>query len=226
MGAVGGLRNIKSAAQAAALVKDHTKHSLLVGEQAGAFAAEMGLPWSSLTTQVRFCIFLVCLKLQAYLHVQLLLFLFYTRIGSKTSREHSHAKHTKHPHSLEWHNSTITIVFPSNCSYSNRIIYCILCTLEQYANHWCRRCGAGLLVTTTDTDNLNFWVYLSASKENNVPFTGRRCGAGLRGAEQGVATGQLPAQLSTRGSAQRGVFLWPLRHCFWCAHAHHILGGQ
>ena len=27
--------------------------------------------------------------------------------------EHNQAKHTKHPHSLEWHNSTITIVFPS-----------------------------------------------------------------------------------------------------------------
>lgn len=53
MGAVGGIRNIRSAARAAALVKDKTKHSFLVGEQAGTFAAEMGLPWSTLTTQVR-----------------------------------------------------------------------------------------------------------------------------------------------------------------------------
>jgi hypothetical protein len=52
MGAVGGIRNIKAAAQAAALVKDRTKHSFLVGEQAGMFAAEMGLPWATLTTQV------------------------------------------------------------------------------------------------------------------------------------------------------------------------------
>ena len=39
----------------------------------------------------------------------------YTRIGSNKGKtpEHNQAKHTKHPHSLEWHNSTITIVFPS-----------------------------------------------------------------------------------------------------------------
>lgn len=53
MGAVGGIRNIKDGARAAALVKDNTKHSFLIGEQAGTFAAQMGLPWSSLTTQVR-----------------------------------------------------------------------------------------------------------------------------------------------------------------------------
>lgn len=53
MGSVGGIRNIKDAAKAAAMVKDKTKHSFLVGELAGTFAAEMGLSWSSLTTQVR-----------------------------------------------------------------------------------------------------------------------------------------------------------------------------
>ena len=39
----------------------------------------------------------------------------YTRIGSNKGKtpEHNQAKNTKHPHSLEWHNSTITIVFPS-----------------------------------------------------------------------------------------------------------------
>ena len=39
----------------------------------------------------------------------------YTRIGSNKGKtpEHNQAKHTKHPHSLEWHNSAITIIFPS-----------------------------------------------------------------------------------------------------------------
>ena len=39
----------------------------------------------------------------------------YTRIGSDKGKtpEHNQAKHTKHPHSLEWHNSAITIIFPS-----------------------------------------------------------------------------------------------------------------
>jgi N4-(beta-N-acetylglucosaminyl)-L-asparaginase len=50
MGAVGGIRHIKDAARAAAFVKDHTRHSILVGELAGQFAAEMGLIYSSLTT--------------------------------------------------------------------------------------------------------------------------------------------------------------------------------
>ena len=42
-------------------------------------------------------------------------FRYTTRIGSNKGKtpEHNQAKHTKHPHSLEWHNSTITIVFPS-----------------------------------------------------------------------------------------------------------------
>jgi Asparaginase len=51
MGAVGGIRNIRDAVRAAALVKDHTHHSLLVGEQAAQFAVDMGLEWSGLTTQ-------------------------------------------------------------------------------------------------------------------------------------------------------------------------------
>ena len=36
----------------------------------------------------------------------------YTRIGSNKGKtpEHNQAKHTKHPHSLEWHNSAITII--------------------------------------------------------------------------------------------------------------------
>jgi N4-(beta-N-acetylglucosaminyl)-L-asparaginase len=50
IGAVGGIRNIRDAAAAAALVKDHTHHTVLVGEQAAAFAVAMGLPYSSLTT--------------------------------------------------------------------------------------------------------------------------------------------------------------------------------
>ena len=39
----------------------------------------------------------------------------YTRMGSNKGKtpEHKQAKHTKPPHSLEWHNSTITIIFPS-----------------------------------------------------------------------------------------------------------------
>ena len=41
---------------------------------------------------------------QAHVHVTV-----YTRIGSNKGKtpEHNQAKHTKHPHSLEWHNSTI-----------------------------------------------------------------------------------------------------------------------
>jgi N4-(beta-N-acetylglucosaminyl)-L-asparaginase len=50
-GAVGALRFIKSAVRAAAMVKDHTQHSILVGDQATAFAVSMGLQFSSLTTQ-------------------------------------------------------------------------------------------------------------------------------------------------------------------------------
>ena len=37
----------------------------------------------------------------------------YTRIGSNKGKtpEHNQAKHTKHPHSLEWHNSIIHTLF-------------------------------------------------------------------------------------------------------------------
>ena len=50
-----------------------------------------------------------CIRMQACKNM------YYTRIGSNKGKtpEHNQAKHTKHPHSLEWHNSTITIVFPS-----------------------------------------------------------------------------------------------------------------
>ena len=42
-------------------------------------------------------------------------YVYCTRIGSNKGKtpEHNQAKHTKHPHSLEWHNSTITVVLPS-----------------------------------------------------------------------------------------------------------------
>lgn len=51
MGAVGGIRNIRSAARAARAVMQHTRHSVLVGEQAAEFAMAMGLDFSDLTTQ-------------------------------------------------------------------------------------------------------------------------------------------------------------------------------
>ena len=46
--------------------------------------------------------------------------LCYTGTRGKTP-EHNQAKHTKHPQSLEWHNSTIMIVFPSTHMYTHRI---------------------------------------------------------------------------------------------------------
>ena len=51
----------------------------------------------------------VCMYMYMYTYMQ-----HYTRIGSNKGKppEHNQAKHTKHPHSLEWHNSTITIAFP------------------------------------------------------------------------------------------------------------------
>ena len=51
MAAVGGIRNVRAAARAAKAVMDHTSHSVLVGEQAAAFALAMGLAVSDLTTQ-------------------------------------------------------------------------------------------------------------------------------------------------------------------------------
>ena len=56
----------------------------------------------------------------------------YTRIGSNKRKtpEHKQAKHTKHPHSLEWHNSTITIVFPS--TYALRLSVLIFSILYAF----------------------------------------------------------------------------------------------
>ncbi|XP_073811541.1 N(4)-(Beta-N-acetylglucosaminyl)-L-asparaginase [Musca autumnalis] len=50
MGAVAGMKEIKSAAKVARLVLEHTKHSLLVGEAATNFAVMMGMDRESLTT--------------------------------------------------------------------------------------------------------------------------------------------------------------------------------
>ena len=50
VGAVADLRGVKSAARAARLVLERTTHSLLAGDQATAFALEMGLTASNLTT--------------------------------------------------------------------------------------------------------------------------------------------------------------------------------
>lgn len=50
IGAVAGLRNIKSAAKVARMVLEHTKHTLLVGEAASNFAEMMGFRRESLTT--------------------------------------------------------------------------------------------------------------------------------------------------------------------------------
>ena len=44
VGAVTGMRFVKGAIKAAKLVLQHTKHTLLVGDQASAFALSMGLP--------------------------------------------------------------------------------------------------------------------------------------------------------------------------------------
>ncbi|XP_057951641.1 probable isoaspartyl peptidase/L-asparaginase 3 isoform X2 [Malania oleifera] len=44
VGAVAAMRYVKDGIRAAKLVMDHTKHTLLVGEQASAFAISMGLP--------------------------------------------------------------------------------------------------------------------------------------------------------------------------------------
>ena len=54
---------------------------------------------------------------------------FYTVIGSIKGKtpEHNQAKQTKHPHSLEWNNSTITIVFPSTHWVSGMYMSCQAC---------------------------------------------------------------------------------------------------
>lgn len=44
VGAVAAMRYVKDGIRAAKLVMQHTKHTLLVGEQASAFAISMGLP--------------------------------------------------------------------------------------------------------------------------------------------------------------------------------------
>ena len=44
VGAVAAMRYVKDGIRAARLVMEHTKHTLLVGEQASAFAISMGLP--------------------------------------------------------------------------------------------------------------------------------------------------------------------------------------
>lgn len=43
-GAVGALRSVKGAIDAARLVMDHTEHTMLVGSQASTFTVSLGLP--------------------------------------------------------------------------------------------------------------------------------------------------------------------------------------
>lgn len=50
MGAVGGLKNIKSAISVAKHVLQNTKHSFLVGSSATDFAVQMGFERESLST--------------------------------------------------------------------------------------------------------------------------------------------------------------------------------
>ena len=49
-GAVSNLRRVKAAVTAARLVMERTTHTMLAGDQARQFAAEMGLPVESLST--------------------------------------------------------------------------------------------------------------------------------------------------------------------------------
>jgi len=44
VGAVGALRSVKGAIEAAKLVMEHTEHTFLVGSQASTFALSLGLP--------------------------------------------------------------------------------------------------------------------------------------------------------------------------------------
>jgi N4-(beta-N-acetylglucosaminyl)-L-asparaginase len=44
IGAVAAMRYVKDGIKAAKLVMEHSKHTLLVGEKATAFAISMGLP--------------------------------------------------------------------------------------------------------------------------------------------------------------------------------------
>lgn len=50
VGGVGGLRNVKNAISVARKVLEHTKHSLLGGDQATDFALKMGFKKESLET--------------------------------------------------------------------------------------------------------------------------------------------------------------------------------
>ena len=50
-GAVADLRRCKAATAAARLVMERTRHTLLAGDQATQFAADMGLPLGSLSTE-------------------------------------------------------------------------------------------------------------------------------------------------------------------------------
>jgi N4-(beta-N-acetylglucosaminyl)-L-asparaginase len=43
-GAVGALRSVKGAIEAARLVMEHTEHTMLVGSQASTFTLSLGLP--------------------------------------------------------------------------------------------------------------------------------------------------------------------------------------
>lgn len=52
VGAVGALRNIKSAISVARRVMENTEHSILAGELATQFALEMGFQQENLTTNV------------------------------------------------------------------------------------------------------------------------------------------------------------------------------
>lgn len=50
IGAVGALRHVKSAIKVARAVMDYTQHTMLVGDQATAFALAMGFQQSNLTS--------------------------------------------------------------------------------------------------------------------------------------------------------------------------------
>merc|ERR1712178_34287 len=50
-GAVGDLRNVKSAAKVARLIMDYTQHTILASEQASRFAVSLGLEYEDLETQ-------------------------------------------------------------------------------------------------------------------------------------------------------------------------------
>lgn len=51
-GAVANLQTTREAVRTARAVMEHTTHTLLAGEQADAFAGEMGIPSGNLSTEV------------------------------------------------------------------------------------------------------------------------------------------------------------------------------